>query len=96
MRPHWMTEDDYDILEYLVESGLTLTPKGLAYNLDGIGYFKAASRLQHLREHGMAEFPEPIQGVKPTGIYRASELGRRFIAGDITVKQLREAEPSDG
>lgn len=91
MRPSWMTEDDYRILEYLVETELTLTPKGLAYNLEGIGYYKAAARLQHLRDHGMVEFPESIEGVKPSGIYRASDLGRRFVEGEITLNELRES-----
>lgn len=91
MRPHWMTKDDLIILEYLVETGLTLSPKDLAYNLDGIGYYKAANRLQHLRDRGMLEFPEPIEGVKPEGTYRASALGRRFVEGDITISELRES-----
>lgn len=78
------------MLEYLVETGLTLTPKGLAYNLDEFSYYKVVGRLQHLREHGMTEFPEPIEGVSNTGIYRASELGRRFVNGDITLAELRE------
>lgn len=91
MRPHWMTEDDYRILEYLVETGLTLTPKDLAYNCDGIGYYKAAARTQHLRDRGMLEYPDPIEGVKPDGTYRATALGRRFIEGEITLKELRES-----
>lgn len=91
MRPHWMTEDDMTILEYLVDTGLTLSPKDLAYNLDGIGYYKAANRLQELRDRGMLEFPERIEGVKPEGTYRASELGRRFVEGDITLNELRES-----
>lgn len=91
MRPHWMTEDDLTILRYLVDTELTLTPKDLAYNCDGIGYYKAANRMQHLRDYGMLEFPEPIEGVKPEGTYRASDLGKRFVAGDITLKELRES-----
>lgn len=90
MRPSWMTDDDLRILEYLVETDMALTPKGLAFNLDGVNYYKAAARLQHLREHDMLEFPAPIDGVKNDGIYQASELGKRFVDGDITLNELRE------
>lgn len=85
-----MTERDEQILRYLVEHDLILTPKGLAYNLDAVNYYQAAGRLKHLEEHGMVEYPEPIEGVKRGGIYRASDLGRRFVKGDITLAELRE------
>lgn len=92
MRPHWMTDDDLTMLEFLVDTGLAFTPKTLAFNMDSIGYYKAAARLPILEEHNMLEYPEPIDGVKNTGIYRASDTGKRFVAGDITLSELRELD----
>jgi len=85
-----MTADDERILSFLVETDSTITPKGLAYSVPELTYYQAAQRLQTLRERGMAAYPEPIEGVKPGGAYRATELARRFVAGDITLKELRK------
>lgn len=92
MRPNWMTEDDLSILRFLEETDIVATAKVIAYN-STVSYSQVRNRIPVLDRRGMIEPPdfEP-EGVKQTGTYRITEMGRRFVRGDVTVGEFREWE----
>lgn len=91
MRPGWMTDDDEAILGFLHQTELYFTMKGLAFNLPNIGYYQVGNRVPVLNDKGFVERPaEAPDGVTNRGVYRISELGSRFVTGDITLQELRE------
>lgn len=90
----WISSEDFDILAWLAERDLVTTPKVLAFELD-IPYEKIKNRLRVLESHNLLEHPPEDsvpEGVKSTGVYQITELGRRLASGDITIQEMRELE----
>ena len=90
MRPplaSWMTPVDRDILERL-ENGdgdeLVLTPALIAVNTDW-GHQTVREHVSDLRKHGLIEYHD-----QERGIYRLSNLGREYLAGEIDADELEE------
>ena len=76
----WMTPMDDAILELFHSSELVLTPAIIAFNID---HSREAvnRRLAALAEHGLVERVE-------RGKYRMTELGERYLRGDLHVALL--------
>lgn len=91
MKPDWMTDDDIHILELLAETDASFTPKGMAFSLPAVNYYTIGNRLPVLKDRGFVEFPEQkVEGVDQSGVYKITDLGRRFLNGDITLAELRD------
>lgn len=90
----WIQEDDFVILQWLAERDIVTTPKVLAFELD-IQYPQLKKRLGVLRDHNLIEHPPPGQvpdGVKATGVYQITDLGKEIAAGQLTIQEMREME----
>lgn len=79
-----MTQADNRILEILEESGLTLSPKVLAYNADYTRNYMT-NRLAELREAGLVERVDE-------GLYQITDRGRQYLAGEISADELERDE----
>ena len=90
MRPplaSWMTPADRAILERLWNEGndeLVLTPALIAENTD---YARTTVRehILKLRDHGLIEYHD-----KERAIYRLTQKGRAYLAGEIDVDELED------
>ncbi|MDB2283052.1 winged helix-turn-helix domain-containing protein [Halorubrum ezzemoulense] len=82
-----MTPVDRDILERLEngdENELVLTPALIAANTDW-GHQTIREHVSKLREYGLVEYCE-----KERGIYRLSDLGREYLAGELDTEELED------
>ncbi|WP_435345079.1 MarR family transcriptional regulator [Haloarchaeobius sp. HRN-SO-5] len=82
MRPRieWMTQADERILEFLQEKDIVASPSVIAANIDYTNEY-ISRRCQRLADGGL------LQRVDPTN-YRITELGERFLAGDLEKEDL--------
>lgn len=83
----WMTPTDRAILERLQNEGndeLVLTPGIIAENTD---YARTTVRehISELRDHGLVEYHDESRA-----IYRLSETGRAYLAGEIPPEELED------
>ncbi|MUV60619.1 MarR family transcriptional regulator [Halobacterium sp. CBA1126] len=87
MRPRieWMTQADERVLEFLYEKDIVASPSVIAANIDYTSEY-ISRRCQKLAD------AELLQPVDPTN-YRITELGERYLEGDIDPS---EVEPVDG
>ncbi|MFC6954933.1 ArsR family transcriptional regulator [Halorubellus litoreus] len=83
-----MTPSDRDILEILANEGghreLVLTPRLIAENSD----WARDTIREHvvlLRDHNLIEYQD-----EAAGIYRLSDHGRAYLAGDLDVSELED------
>jgi len=85
MRPlvSWMTKSDPAILELFEESGLTMPPAVVSYNLDGVSHVTVKRRLSELEEHGLLEKAEDKRGY-----YAITDCGRAYLAGELDAAEL--------
>jgi len=81
-----MTQADDRILETLEDSGLRLSPRILAANIDYSRHY-IARRLAKLEEEGLVIKIEE-------GLYEITEKGRAYLAGDLDAEDL-EGEQRD-
>jgi len=90
MRPRltsWMTAVDRDILELLYngdEQELRLTPRVIAANTD----WKRVTIQEHLgilMDHNVIEYHD-----EEKGLYRLSDRGRAYLAGELDADDLEE------
>lgn len=84
-RVSWMKPIDYELLEHMklhddVESGYTTTAHVLHLNV-GKSKSYTGKRCRELRDRGLFESPGRAE-------YRLSELGRRFVDGDVDPSEL--------
>lgn len=86
---------DDAILELLEETGMVLTPKVMAFQIE-YDYTYLRQRLGVLKEHGLVDHPaEAPSGVSPSGVYEITPLGRRFLNGTVTSEELEELAEAD-
>jgi len=78
----WMTPMDDAVLELFHSSALVLTPAIIAFNIDR-SREEVNRRLTALAEHGLVERVE-------RGKYRLTELGERYLRGELHVALLTE------
>ena len=86
---------DDAILELLEETGMALTPKVIAFQVE-YDYTYLRQRLRVLEDHGVVAYPEETpEGVSQTGVYEITSLGRRFLAGEATRDELEEVPEAE-
>lgn len=79
---------DDAILELLDETGMALTPKVIAFQIE-YDYTYLRQRLRALQEHGLIAYPEETPaGVSQSGVYEITQLGRRFLGGEASREEL--------
>jgi len=79
MRPRvsWMTQGDIAILEFLHQKDIAATPAVVAYNIDfSAGYVRR--RMRRLLEEDLLTQVDENQGM-----YRVSEKGEAYLAGEL-------------
>lgn len=84
MRPRvdWMTRADDYILEFLEKTDIVATPHVVAANIDYSRQY-VNRRMRRLAEHDLVE-------KEGDGMYRITERGRAYLAGDLNEEDLRE------
>lgn len=84
-----MTNADDHILEFLLNEGnreLIATPAVIAENIDfNSGYVR--QRVSQLLERGLIEYHD-----EDRGMYEITELGRKYLAGDLDAEELERDE----
>ncbi|MFC7073250.1 winged helix-turn-helix transcriptional regulator [Halovenus rubra] len=75
-----MTQADDRILEALEDSGLRLSPRILAANVDYSRHY-IARRLAKLEEGGLIEKVDE-------GLYEITIQGRKYLSGDLSAEDL--------
>lgn len=92
---NWLTDCDYQILEFLNRPGLVATSKVIVLNVvsDDCTVPTLRKRIPLLRDRNLIEHPETVpKEVSKTGVYQISDLGRRIVNGEISLGELRELE----
>nr|WP_167603407.1 helix-turn-helix domain-containing protein [Halorubrum sodomense] len=82
-RVSWLSPVDYEVLEFFESHDIVTSPKVLAANIDYDRQY-VSKRCQTLLSSGLLEQPED-------GLYRLSDLGRDFLAGDVEAEVIEEA-----
>lgn len=89
-RPSWLSLKDGPILEFLDEHDLALPPKALYLNLNRhgheIGYSTVRERVRVLSDNGM------LAEVEDGGYYAVTDLGRRWLADDVSADELSDGD----
>lgn len=81
-----MTRSDDIILEALAETGFSLPPKVIAVNVEAISQASVQRRYPVLEKAGL------VEGHGPRGYRRITDLGRRYLGGDISDEEFEEIE----
>ena len=89
MRPRveWMTQGDERILEFLQEKDIVATPSVVAANIDYTGEY-ISRRCRKLATAGL------LQRVDASN-YRLTDLGERYLEGDVTADELSESSTQE-
>lgn len=84
MRPRveWMTRADDYILEFFEEADIVATPHVVSANIDYSRQY-VNRRIRKLSENGLLE-------KSGDGLYRITERGRDYLAGDLEADVLEE------
>lgn len=85
----WMVAADSLILWFLSSSArwrLVVTPSVVAINT-GLSSSHANRRMNILEDGGL------LEQVDERGYYRISDLGERFVLGDVTKEELEAKDP---
>ncbi|QIB75737.1 ArsR family transcriptional regulator [Halogeometricum borinquense] len=87
MRPlvSWMTKSDPAILELFEESGLSMPPAVVSYNIEGVSHPTVKRRLPILAEHGLLE-----KAGDKRGYYRITDRGRAYLEGEVETEELED------
>ncbi len=85
MRPlvSWMTKSDPAILELFEESGLTMPPAVVSYNLDGVSHVTVKRRLRELEKRDLLEKAQDKRGY-----YRITDRGLAYLSGEVDADDL--------
>lgn len=95
MTLRWLTDCDYQILEFLNRPGLVVTTKVIVLNLTSEDCSEPTlkKRVPLLRDRNLIEHPETVpEGVSKSGVYQITELGSRIVNGEISLNELRQLE----
>ena len=88
-RVEWMTRADDTILEFLLNDGnepLNASPTFVEANIDyKISHIRG--RIRKLHEAGLVEYYDESRG-----IYRITDLGREYLAGEIDANDLQDTD----
>lgn len=85
MRPlvSWMTKSDPAILEFFEETGISMPPAVVSYNIEGVSHPTVKRRLPELTEHSLLEKVDENRGY-----YKISDRGRAYLAGELEKEDL--------
>lgn len=81
----WFAKIDYPILDFLSEYDILVSPKIVGGNLE-IHRSYVGRRLRTLRDAGLLVQHE-------NGLYGLSDLGREFLAGDLSREEIEALDP---
>jgi len=84
-RVSWFSPIDYEILLFFERHNIKISPKGLSVNIDYDRTY-TGKRLSKLADAGLFE--------SSGGVYQLSDLGERFIAGEVDTEELEERDPT--
>jgi len=83
-RVRWMSPIDYEILLFFEKHDISVSPKVLGANIDYDRQY-TSKRCRRLLDEGILQKDE-------NGLYRLSEKGRQFLAGDLDAEELEDDE----
>ncbi|OYR62754.1 phage repressor protein [Halorubrum sp. E3] len=83
-RVSWFSPVDYEILEFFENHDIVVSPKVLAANIDYNRQY-VSKRCQTLLRSGLLDQPKD-------GLYQLSKLGQDFLAGNVDVGVIENAE----
>ena len=88
MRPRvdWMTQADERVLEFLYEKDIVASPSVIAANINYTQEY-LSRRCRKLTDAGL------LQRIDASN-YRVTDLGERFLAGEIDAEELEFDEPN--
>lgn len=92
---NWMTDCDFQILEFLNRDGFRVTTKVIVLNLvsEDCSESTLRKRIPTLAERNLIKHPDSVpDGVSKTGVYEIAGMGKRIVEGDISLSELRELE----
>ena len=81
----WFAKIDYPLLDFLSRHDLLVSPKIVGANL-GHHRSYAGRRLRTLRDAGLLVQHE-------NGLYELSDLGRQFLADDLSREEVEALDP---
>lgn len=85
-----LDETELEVLEFLATRSIVADPKTIVANLD-VGKDKANNSLRKLERVGLVERPESVpEDISARGLFTATDLGRKYADGDMTLRELRE------
>ncbi|RBI60128.1 phage repressor protein [halophilic archaeon] len=84
-RVSWFAKIDYLLFGFFENHDIRVTPKVVADNI-GYGRNYTGKRLRALRDAGLLVQHE-------NGAYELSDLGREFLAGDLTREEVEALDP---
>lgn len=81
----WFARVDYPILGLLEKHDIPLSPKVVSASIDENRSY-VGQRLRTLRDAGLLVQHE-------NGLYQLSDLGREFLAGDLSWQEIEALDP---
>lgn len=95
MPPSGLNDADDEILHWMADCNIVVSPKILSYETD-LPYETIKNRLPKLRAKGLIKHPDITpDGVSSRGAYELTDLGHRYVTGEATIGELREAASDD-
>lgn len=95
MPPSGLNDADDELLHWMAEHSIVVSPKILSYETK-LPYETIKNRLPKLRGKGLIKYPDVTpDGVSSRGAYELTELGYRYVTGEATIGELREAAADD-
>lgn len=85
-RISWFSKIDYLIWNFLEDHDIVFSPKVLALNIDYDRQY-VGRRLRAMVDAGLIRQHD-------RGVYELSDLGREFLAGDLSVEEVEALDPS--
>lgn len=84
-----ISKGEEQVLAWFYEHDIVASPRTIAFELD-LPHNSIKQHCMALVEYGFLEHPQPPDGLTNTGIYAISNNGRRYIAGEMTISELRD------
>ncbi len=72
-----MTKSDPALLEFFGETGITMPPAVVSYNIDGVSHPTVKRRLLVSEDHGLLQKADENRGY-----YRITDRGRAYLEGE--------------